>query len=178
MMNLSKFILLIYLILFISINSIKSTEDEYESDYEVSDDMSFDNNFNVSLAINGTIDDYEEDDYDEDEDECTVDTFIDHYTELLLPEDYEEGKRLDFTQKSYTFSESISRIKRLHQYQQNVSKKVDPIIKRLAPRLSELLFYIDLPSDCMASLVRIGKAAKNGERWAMKCKFTIDVENC
>ena len=74
-------------------------------------------------------------------------------------------------QKSYSFGESIARLKRLHQYQQNVSRKIEPIIKRLAPRLSEMLFYIDLPSDCMTSLARIGQAARNGERWAIKCKF-------
>lgn len=153
-------------------NSIFCAEDDYESDYEILDET--DINLNDSLAINGTADDYEED-YNEyeDEEECTVDAFIDHYSELILPDDYEEGKQLDFTQKSFTFSETISRIKRLHQYQQNVTRKIEPILKRVMPRLSEFLFYIDLPSDCMVSLVRIGQAAKDGERWAMKCKLSF-----
>ena len=172
-----KFLKCIFLL--ISLKLSHCTEDDYESiDYEIGDGLSLNDSLslNNSLAINGTDDDYYEYDYGEgdeegDDDDCTVDEFIDHYTELLLPEDYEEGKQLDFTQKSYTFSESIARIKRLHQYQKNVTRKIDPIIKRIIPRLSEMLFYIDLPSDCMSSLVRIGQAARNGEKWALRCEY-------
>ena len=93
-MHFLKLISLICIFSFISLKLIKCTEDDYESDYDISDELSLNDglSLNESLAINGTVDDYEDsDDFDdEEEDECTVDAFIDHYSELLLPEDYEE----------------------------------------------------------------------------------------
>ncbi|XP_054166924.1 nose resistant to fluoxetine protein 6-like [Oppia nitens] len=113
---------------------------------------------------------YSGDDYgdDEEDDDCTVDLFVDHYTELLLPEDYEESKKLNFTQKSFTFPEVIEKVKRLHKYQQNVTNKLNPLIKKVMPRLSELIFYVDLPVECMTALARVGQAVQNGDRWAIK----------
>ncbi|CAG2102496.1 unnamed protein product, partial [Medioppia subpectinata] len=69
---------------------------------------------------------------------------------------------------SFTFSESIVKFKRLDQFQKNVTKKLDPIMKRVAPRLSEFLFYIDLPSDCMTALARVGQAIRAQETWAFR----------
>ncbi|CAG2102715.1 unnamed protein product [Medioppia subpectinata] len=41
-------------------------------------------------------------------------------------------------------------------------------MKRVAPRLSEFLFYIDLPSDCMTALARVGQAIRAQETWAFR----------
>jgi hypothetical protein len=111
-----------------------------------------------------------DDDYDYNSDVCSVDLLIDQFLQLILPQDYEEGKQLDFNRKIEHLNETFAIFKRLHQYSKNVSQKIQPIIKRVMPRISEILLLIDLPSDCMASLVRIGQSAQEGQQWALKCK--------
>jgi hypothetical protein len=37
-------------------------------------------------------------------------------------------------------------------------------------QIIEMLFNIEIPMDCLLSLVRIGNAVKNEELWAFKCK--------
>ncbi len=81
---------------------------------------------------------------------CSVDTFIDKLNELILPEDYEEGKKLQINRK----------VKHLNQ----------PIIKRVILRMSQILLPIDLPSDCLSSLSRISQTAQDGQQWALKCE--------
>jgi len=113
--------------------------------------------------------DSENDDNDYSDENCSIDSLIDKFVEHILPDDYEEGKRLDFNKRSNHLNETIATFKRLHQYSQNVSKKLDPIIKRVMPRITDMLLLIDLPPDCMASLVRIGQSAQNQQQWALKC---------
>jgi hypothetical protein len=137
----------------------------YESiatDYEIETEL---NEFN-------STDIESDDDYNNSEYECSIDTFIDGFLNNILPDDYEENKKLEIKYSTKHFNETIAIVKRLHKYSQNVSEKMQPILKRLMPRITDLLLMIDLPPDCMASLVRIGQSVQNGEQWAFKCKLT------
>lgn len=101
---------------------------------------------------------------------CSVDTFIDKLNELILPEDYEEGKQLQINRKVKHLNQTIAKLKRLHHYYQNVSEKMQPIIKRVILRMSQILLPIDLPSDWLSSLSRISQTAQDGQQWALKCE--------
>ncbi len=48
--------------------------------------------------------------------------FFDRITQNLLPDDYEEGKRLDLNQKINNLNETIAILKRFHQYKHNIIK--------------------------------------------------------
>lgn len=110
------------------------------------------------------------DDYDYGEQECTADTVIEIFVNNVLPDDYEESKKLDYKRKLNHYNETIAILRRLHRYGESLKKKVDPILKRLMPRMTELLLLVDLPSDCLSSLARIGQSAKDREYWAIKCE--------
>ena len=102
--------------------------------------------------------------------DCSPDEMIAEFFDILLPEDYEEGKeniKTDFT----SINEVLESMKRFNEYRLNVSQKMSEFTKRMNSRLSEALMTTELPTDCMTSLVRIMSAAKNGELWAIKCKF-------
>ena len=170
-MNFSKSlnIKLLFVLLFSII--INCNENDYELDYK--EDIENGDNFKQSLSMNDTIDDNVDSDYDNEyEEECTVDSLIDQYLVLLLPDDYSEAKKLYFTKKLFSNYETIVKVKRLKQYQQNITQKLEPIIRRMIPQLLEMFCGNDdsLP-DCMASIDRIAQAAKNGEHWSFKCEF-------
>jgi hypothetical protein len=156
---------LFYFSLIFSAFIFKLRANDYQNSYNESNYLidSYINEFNVTDSEN-------DDDYDYNSDVCSVDLLIDQFLQLILPQDYEEGKQLDFNRKIEHLNETFAIFKRLHQYSKNVSQKIQPIIKRVMPRISEILLLIDLPSDCMASLVRIGQSAQEGQQWALKCK--------
>ncbi|XP_054166927.1 nose resistant to fluoxetine protein 6-like [Oppia nitens] len=52
-------------------------------------------------------------------------------------------------------------------FAKNVSKIYEPIVNRLTARFSELLMEIDLPNDCMSSLIKLGSAVKDKKKWAL-----------
>jgi hypothetical protein len=127
-------------------------------------------NFSVFSHMNESNGSENDDDYDDNSNVCSTDIFIDQLSEIILPKDYEENKNLDFNARVKHLNETIATFKRLHQYSQNVSEKLKPIIKRVMPRISQILLMIDLPPDCMASLTRISQSAQDREQWALKCK--------
>lgn len=137
-------------------------------------DIENDSNFSVFSHINESNgiknDNHYEDDYEDNSNVCSTDIFIDQLSEIILPEDYEQNKNLDFNARVKHLNETIARFKRLHQYSQNVSEKLKPIIKRVMPRISEILLMLDLPPHCMASLTRISQSAQDRQQWALKCK--------
>ncbi len=101
---------------------------------------------------------------------CSVDTFIDKLNKVILPQDYEEGKKLEINTKVKHLNQTIAKLKRLYHYSQNVSEKMQPIMKRVMLRMSQILLLIDLPSDCLSSLSRISQSAQDGQQWALKCE--------
>ena len=107
-------------------------------------------------------------DYDSDDGQCSADAIIEQMTAIFTPDDYEEGKQ-NIKDSFENFNQTLIAINRLQQYTQNISEKMSEFSKRLSNRLSEVLMTVDLPPDCMNSLVRIGSAAKNGDLWALKC---------
>jgi hypothetical protein len=137
-------------------------------------DIENDSNFSLFSHINESNgiknDNHYEDDYEDNSNVCSTDIFIDQLSEIILPEDYEQNKNLDFNARVKHLNETIARFKRLHQYSQNVSEKLKPIIKRVMPRISEILLMLDLPPHCMASLTRISQSAQDRQQWALKCK--------
>ena len=115
-------------------------------------------------------DDYEMDSTDQSSDQCSADEVIAKILDILTPEDLEEGKE-NIKSDIESFNETIEAVLRLQQYARNVSQKMSEFSKRLNSRLSETLMTINLPSDCLTSLIRIMTAAKNGELWAIKCEL-------
>jgi hypothetical protein len=132
-----------------------------------------DSNFSVFSHINQLNGTENDNDYDYDHNSivCSTDIFIDQLNQIILPEDYEQNTNLDFNTRVKHLNETIATFKRLHQYSQNVSEKLKPIIKRVMPRISEILLMIHLPPDCMASLTRISQSAQDRQQWALKCKY-------
>jgi hypothetical protein len=154
-----------FITIFLAIFIFKS----YTFDYENTENY---RNYSEAIDIDEFNETYYEDGYhiDDKSQVCSVDTIINHLSDKLLPEDYDEGKKLDINRKLKHINQTIDTFKRLHQYYKNVSIKVEPIIKRIIPRISDILLSIDLPPDCMASLVMISKSAQDREEWALKCK--------
>ena len=103
-------------------------------------------------------------------DVCSPDEIMAKMVDILLPEDYEEGKDNIKTEIT-SINEVLESMNRFHEYRLNVSRKMTEFTETMNSRLSETLKTIELPTDCMTSLARIISAAKNGELWAMKCKF-------
>ena len=105
-------------------------------------------------------------------DQCSADEVITKMIDIFTPEDFEEGKQ-NMKTDIESFNETLKAIIRLQEYSRNVSRKMSEFSKRLNSQLSETLMTIDLPSECLSSLVRIMSAAKNGELWALKCKLLL-----
>ena len=144
-------------LVFISILLIDSISGEpSDDDYDYSLQVS-----SLNSTINST--------YDEDmSGRCSDEHIINHMIDIFAPEDYEEGKR-NIKTRFETFNDTLHAIYRLTDYVYNISRKMSEINKRLNNRFSEVLMNIDLPYDCMRSLIRIGQAAQDGELWALKC---------
>jgi hypothetical protein len=126
-------------------------------------------------TMNSNEEEFETEIYDEESDEyesdiCSIDSVIDYSIKNLLPTDYEENMKLDPKQKIKHLNETIAILRRLEEYSKNVSEIMKPIMKRVMPRINDILFMINLPPDCMASLARIGQSAQEGETWALKCR--------
>lgn len=128
-------------------------------DYSSGSDDSLSNS-----TVNGT--DYEE---DNDDQRCSADAIIDQLNAIILPEDYEDGKR-NIKDHFESFNDTFKSMLRLQEYQRNVSAKMSELNKRISSRLTEVFMTIDLPSECMSSLVRIMTGVQNGDLWALKCK--------
>ena len=126
---------------------------------------------NNAQKENGLVDyqDFNDSEEKESDDQCSPDEIISQILDILTPEDFEEGKE-NIKSDIESFNETIEAVLRLQQYTRNVSQKMSEFSKRMNSRLSETLMTIDLPSDCMTSLIRIMSAAKNGELWAIKCE--------
>ena len=107
---------------------------------------------------------------DTDSHQCSTNKLLNKFFESITPEDYEEGQQMNIYSKVKNEREFIGRIERLNDWSNNLSKTYEPILKRLQNRLSETLMTIDLPNDCLKSLVKIGVALKEGKSWALTCK--------
>ena len=106
---------------------------------------------------------------------CSSPQLLDTFFGSIVPEDYEEGQKLDMYGKVHHINETIEKFQRLMDWKQNVSKTYDPILKRLEMRITENLMSIDLPDPCLQSLVRISMAISNKELWAMECESIITL---
>lgn len=131
-----------------------------QNDLETNDDNS-----------TSTNDEYEynSDDDDDDDEMCSIDQVLDGLHQYL-PDDYEEGKKLPIKKRVDHINETIAIFKRLSVWGESLSARMKPISKRIMSRMSELLYLINLPPECMASLARIGDALQDGQLWAAKCK--------
>ena len=128
------------------------------------EDYSFD-------ETNTNLTDSESDDNNED-DRCSEDEIIEKFIEILTPDDYSEGKdKIKYTKNSFT--EQMAAMSRLGVYGQNISRKTEGFNKRISNRMSEAFMSINLEPSCMRSLMRIQSASRNGELWALKCKFLL-----
>jgi ABC-type ATPase with predicted acetyltransferase domain len=143
-------------------NGFETTTEELSQIYKTSTKNSNEEEFETQIY------DEESDQYESDF--CSIDSVIDYSIENLLPTDYEENKKLDPKRKIKHLNETIATFRRLEEYSKNVSEIMKPIMKRVMPRITDILLMINLPPDCMASLARIGQSAREGETWALKCR--------
>ena len=120
-------------------------------------------------ATNETDYDFDDDNNDQ---RCSADAIIEQFNSIILPDDYEEGKH-NIKNRIESFNESLLASIRLEQYSHNVSEKMSELNKRIVNRLSEAMMTLDLPPECMTSLVRIMNGVNNGDLWALKCKCHI-----
>ena len=109
--------------------------------------------------------------------QCSADQIIDRFIEIFTPDDYDEGKaNIKYELKSY--DEFFSAYNRMNEYGRNVRDRLSEFGDRLNGRMSEATMEVNLSADCVKSLDRIGKAARNGEIWALKCKsFVLSTVN-
>lgn len=61
-------------------------------------------------------------------------------------------------------------VKILEKLQNGFQNFVEPLAKKLTPKVGELVYDIELSPECMASLLNIGRAIQANEPWAMRCK--------
>ncbi|XP_054166928.1 uncharacterized protein LOC128964363 [Oppia nitens] len=87
--------------------------------------------------------------------------------ESLTPDDYSVANRSQIYQRVGHINHTIDRFNRMSGFAKNVSKIYEPIVNRLTARFSELLMEIDLPNDCMSSLIKLGSAVKDKKKWAL-----------
>ena len=132
----------------------------------------YDSNSDISIGNkteNLDIDEDKDDKDDNDDERCSADAIIEQFNWMILPDDYEEGKN-NVKDRFESFNQTIEVIARLNQYNKNVSQKMSEFHKRISNRLSEVLMTVDLPSECMTSLIRIVNGVNNEDLWALKCK--------
>jgi hypothetical protein len=116
-------------------------------------------------------DSQEEDEY-QDSDVCSIDQMFSSFGEFYPSENEQSQEPLE-PRKPEHLNETMAIIQRLLQIKANISAKMQPKMSRFIPSMMELLLAIDLPSECMASLARIGRAAQEGESWALMCEKNI-----
>ena len=140
-------------------NSTKSYDDYYDEKSETANENPISYEEDYEDFVNSDI--------------CAIDFVLDHLSENLLPGDYEENKKLEPKFTVNHLNETIAIIHRLVEYSKNVSEVMKTFMKRVTPRMTDLLLLIDLPPDCLSSLVRIGQSAQEGQIWAMKCELNF-----
>ncbi|CAG2102300.1 unnamed protein product, partial [Medioppia subpectinata] len=90
--------------------------------------------------------------------------------ESLTPEDWEQEKnRSVIYQRVDHINQTIDKLNRLKNITDKIRQTYEPIVQRLGSRLSEVLMEIDLPNDCMRSLITIMTGIKDQKRWVKPC---------
>ena len=95
---------------------------------------------------------------------------MDKMFESLTPEDYSEANRSVVYQRVNHINETIDRFIRLKNFTEKLRNTYEPIVQRLSARMSEVLMEIDLPNDCLSSLVNIMSGIRDNKEWALPCK--------
>ncbi|CAG2116817.1 unnamed protein product, partial [Medioppia subpectinata] len=92
----------------------------------------------------------------------------------LTPEDWEQEKnRSVIYQRVDHINQTVDKLNRLKNITDKIRQTYEPIVQRLGSRLSEVLMEIDLPNDCMRSLITIMTGIKDGKQWVKPFLFFI-----
>ena len=102
---------------------------------------------------------------------CSLNRLMDNMFESLTPEDYSEANRSVVYQRVNHINETIDRFIRLKNFAEKLRNTYEPIVQRLSARMSEVLMEIDLPNDCLSSLIQIMSAIRDHKEWALPCKY-------
>lgn len=107
--------------------------------------------------------DYDEDDEEEDEWEQMMNEAMNK----LFPPNLER-KPIKVVKVVPHINDTIRILKRLG----NLLKEVmGPLMKRLQPRLMNVIYETDLSTECMQSILRLVSQGQSGGVWALKCKL-------
>ena len=101
---------------------------------------------------------------------CSLNRLMDNMFESLTPEDYSQANHSVVYQRVNHINETIDRFIRLKNFAEKLRNTYEPIVQRLSARMSEVLMEIDLPNDCLSSLVNIMSGIRDNKKWALQCK--------
>jgi hypothetical protein len=132
-------------------NVFEKEEDEQESNGQESDGQESDDQESDDQESNG----------------CTLDNIMDNAS-YYLPDDYEENEKIGVKKRVKHINETFALIYRLNKYMNNITKKLEPLKKRIASRFMEAIYSMDVTNDCMTSIVNIVKGISEGQWWAIK----------
>lgn len=113
----------------------------------------------------------EEEEYDDCANHADDSNSIDSLINKLMPDDLEEGQRLNVSENVDNMNQTIAIINRLTDYIEKTMNGFKSISQQLKMRFSELLLSTDLPHECLAALIRINNGINEGQLWALKCKY-------
>ena len=113
---------------------------------------------------------------DRSEHQCSSYHLLDKFFQSITPDDYEIGVNMNFYSRVQSMKDVNEKVERLIGWSKNVSKTYEPLLNRIQMRLSESLMLIDIPDDCLKSLVRIGVAINDRELWALRCEYIKHIK--
>jgi hypothetical protein len=99
---------------------------------------------------------------------CERETIFDRFIAI-----HRENQDLKIVKYVHSINDTLDLVDRL------VKTAIDlfrpKVTEKDISQIIEMLFNIDIPMDCLMSLVRIGNAIRNEELWAFKCKYNISI---
>jgi hypothetical protein len=91
--------------------------------------------------------------------------------EYFSPDDYEYGKTLIPNKSVSHINDTLAVIQRFQSVSNEWNIKFESLVKRSAPQLINILHSIDVPSECLSSILRIADGMSKREYWALKCNY-------
>jgi hypothetical protein len=167
--TLVKLSIIYFLALVFNKNLVSSEEkiddsDDYDSDYD-NNNVTENTTQLISNTTGFNLTDDNEYDNNEDENESDHElSFIEKIKQL-----HDEGKNLTISKQVKHINDTFNILSNLHK----VRKFLFPTNERTSLELVEFLSEIDvgLSSECLSATFKVLTSSRNGDLWALKCKF-------
>jgi len=155
-------------------NAEQLNHDEHYNDSEI--------NENDNIKVNDNINNSESHDNSEKDNNENIDNDEDNETDngnqcldidLLkefTPDDYDDGKMLKPNKRVSHINDTLIVLNRLRKLSINWMNNMQSLRRKLLPQMSDLIYMIDLPPECLLAYANIIKGMSNGELWSFKCK--------